>query len=220
MAASITKLTDSSTFPVWKKEVEVHFTSRKLISIVDGSQTPDSCLDWGTKDNEAQRVILRSLSGDAKTHVVTCRTAKDMFTTLSKVYGRKQCTKCGKMGHSEKNCWSGMTFPPCPHCEKTNHPQQSCLKNKAGEKNRNNEKMNNKQNTNHSQASSSIKAEPEKYMKSDKKQNNKQNAIKNDLRSRTPAPPEPPRSDSAGPNVQVQQHKSFHFEFFNNIKLW
>lgn len=92
---SVPKLSDAASFPLWELELNILFTAKRLMQVVDGTFTLQSCEsdenkkeEWATKDAQAKYILMRTIELSAKSHVLTCKTSKDMLDSLCKIYKR------------------------------------------------------------------------------------------------------------------------------------
>lgn len=81
---NIEKLTNAEDFHVWKFEINIHFNALKLQSVMK-DDTKD-IKDFEILNAKAQRIILGSIDKKLKMHVLNCKTAHEMYTTLCKVF--------------------------------------------------------------------------------------------------------------------------------------
>lgn len=82
---------DGTNFPKWKMQVTVVMKSYSLWDIVTGAETrPISDVTdqakWDKSDNDAQAVLLLSISSGQMDHVHHCTTSKQIFDKLSEIH--------------------------------------------------------------------------------------------------------------------------------------
>lgn len=91
--AHIVKLKNSATFPIWDWEVKILFNAKKLMDIVEGKETlamcgrdTDKITKWKQHDAIAKQVFMKTVDREAKLHLMTSETSKEMYDTLVKIY--------------------------------------------------------------------------------------------------------------------------------------
>ena len=89
---SVTKLKDTDSFAFWEMDINILLEAKRLKNIVDKVETLETCKDeveetkWKTNDALAKHIILRTVDPIVKTHLLTCQTAHDMYSTICKTY--------------------------------------------------------------------------------------------------------------------------------------
>lgn len=90
----IEKLKDSANFQMWRFQITIIFKSYGVYDIVEGGRKyPDGAeeklkKDWESKDAKAQKCIITTIDRQPLTHILTCKTAHDMFLKLCTIYER------------------------------------------------------------------------------------------------------------------------------------
>ncbi|KAJ1528740.1 hypothetical protein ONE63_007130 [Megalurothrips usitatus] len=87
---SVTRLTDAQTFALWEFEIGILFEAKNLKGIVSGeTKMPEedqkAIAQWKTQDALAKHIILRTIDSSVKAHVLTLKTASEMFASISKI---------------------------------------------------------------------------------------------------------------------------------------
>ena len=90
------RIFDGKKFPVWKFYMELCFSSREVMPVVNGSipQPADDApeiekLAWIKADNLAKNLIGASVSMSVLENLINCTTAASMWTTLCSLYQQK-----------------------------------------------------------------------------------------------------------------------------------
>ncbi|KAL0842477.1 hypothetical protein ABMA28_014571 [Loxostege sticticalis] len=91
------KLLGSQNWNVWKFQTTVLLRSQMLLDIVEGLTIKPKADDplltqWQSKDAKAQALIVTRMSEDVMVHLLTCKTAAEMWRKLASVYEQKSET--------------------------------------------------------------------------------------------------------------------------------
>lgn len=100
---SILKNTTDS-FLLWNLEILTLFETKNLLNIVEGKEIkpdedkPKEREQWCSKDTKARYYILRTIEKNVKSHIVTCKSSKEMYDSLCSIYQRDtEQLKCNLM---------------------------------------------------------------------------------------------------------------------------
>ena len=97
----VEKLQKAEDWPAWKFEIGVLLKAAEVMDVVTGDYpkpvrgTSDQAnheaalLKWNKSDFKAQKIIVTALGKQSKIHVLSCNTAKEMWTRLESVYEKK-----------------------------------------------------------------------------------------------------------------------------------
>lgn len=92
----IEKLQNGEQFSTWKFQVKILLKASDLFDMVTvtGGQRPVPDVDnkWIKADCKAQKVIVTTVGQQPLMHLITCETAREMWTKLESVYEQKSCT--------------------------------------------------------------------------------------------------------------------------------
>lgn len=105
-AVSAIRLEGQKNWSSWKFQVSVTLKGAELFEVVNGTEvkTDANASDWAKKDARAQSIIVSRLSEAVMVHVLTCETAKDMWTKLGAVYEAKSATSMLRLQQKFLQC--------------------------------------------------------------------------------------------------------------------
>lgn len=84
---NIEKLTNAESFHLWKFEISVYLKAHGLVDVAIHTAKPDDTKDKDTiKDAKAQKIILQTIDKKLKCHIMSCKTANEMFTKLCRIF--------------------------------------------------------------------------------------------------------------------------------------
>lgn len=88
----IETLKDVESFAVWDFQTKIALRAKEILGVVDGTEsrpTEESALKkWNTKDAKAQNQIVKTVDKSVIPHIISCKTAKDMYGILKGIYQR------------------------------------------------------------------------------------------------------------------------------------
>lgn len=88
----IEKLINSETFLIWDFQINVLFKANGFYEIVSGKRKYEEQTreedknDWNKKDAKAQKVIITSIDKKLMTHLLSCKTSKEMYERLCSIF--------------------------------------------------------------------------------------------------------------------------------------
>lgn len=79
---------NGENWTTWKFQVEITLKSKRYFEIVSGAvQRPATTTEeWDSKDAKAQEIIVSRLEEKVVTHILSCKTAAEMWTKLKAIY--------------------------------------------------------------------------------------------------------------------------------------
>jgi hypothetical protein len=86
---NIDKLRGSENYGVWKFQMTILFHARKLLGIVNGTITRETCEDedeWYDKDAQCQSILVGAIDQKLMRRLMTCQTANAMWRCLSTIH--------------------------------------------------------------------------------------------------------------------------------------
>jgi hypothetical protein len=85
----IDKLSEVDDFQVWKFQLTIILRANELYDIVTTDTPEDQRTEaWKKKDANAQRVIVTTLDKKPLLHVMSCKSAHDMWIKITSIYER------------------------------------------------------------------------------------------------------------------------------------
>ncbi|XP_073949706.1 uncharacterized protein [Choristoneura fumiferana] len=96
IAGSSLKLTGSNHWPTWKFQIKVILKGRGLYELVTGelvkpaeTEKPELLKQWMKNDAKAQEMLVTRMDQGPLSHLLSCETAKEMWTKLNTVYQKE-----------------------------------------------------------------------------------------------------------------------------------
>ena len=89
-AKNIEKLVDAESYPIWKFDVDIAINALGIGILLTTEVKPEGVkdVDWARSDAKAKRVITQTIDRKAKLHIMSCKTAKEMWDKLATVYDK------------------------------------------------------------------------------------------------------------------------------------
>ena len=98
----IQKLKDTTTYSMWSFQIKILFQAKEMIAVIEGEDlkekkdmNQEETRRWNMKDAKAQYWIVSTIDRSVVHHIMTCKTAKEMFQKLKLIYEKDTETqKC------------------------------------------------------------------------------------------------------------------------------
>ncbi|UYV70767.1 hypothetical protein LAZ67_8000536 [Cordylochernes scorpioides] len=93
--ANIVRLKNPENFDLWNFQITIIFKANGLLDIVNGKSLFEDLKDetgkdkWSLKDAKAQKYIMLTIEKNVLTHILNCKTSKEMYEKLVAIYQRE-----------------------------------------------------------------------------------------------------------------------------------
>ena len=92
VAAIIDKLKNTENFEIWNFQINIVFKANNLIDIINGKsifedlERENEKTNWVVKDAKAQKYIISSVEKTVLTHILNCKSSKEMYEKLCVIF--------------------------------------------------------------------------------------------------------------------------------------